>query len=181
MSKKSGEKAGSIIGSIIKFFLTGITLLIKIILRLLLFLGLWIPAVYILFGVALYFIFGFNPLDWHLEGQLYVSGLIACSLCSLVVAIRNIIVKPAKSVYKGYKKPIWKKPEDDDKEEIIISKRKKEEIDERVVEDIKKPRPNIYYSTIEENTLVHEYEDRFEIFTIVNNKARLDRVEYKNE
>lgn len=181
MSKKSGCMAGSVIGSILRFFISGIQLLIKIIMQVLFYTGLWIPAIYILFGFILYWAFGFNPLDWHLEGQLYVSGLIACTLCSLVITIRNIIVKPAKSVYKGYKKPIWTRKKSDGDEVVVVKKQTADKVDVNIAEEIQKPRPSIYYSTLEENTLIHEYDDRFEIYRIENNKARLERVEYKDE
>lgn len=176
MSKKSEGATGSVLGSILRFIFVGLQLFFKIIFRLLWFLGLWIPGVYIIFGVALHYIFGFNPLDWELEGQLYFSGLIACAVCSIVITIRNIIIKPVKSVYKGYKKPVWKKEKEQQpikKEEIKIPNK------DIAKEETEKTRPSIYYSTIEENTLIHEFEDRFEIYRIEDNKAKLERVEYK--
>ena len=41
-------------------------------------------------------------------------------------------------------------------------------------------KPRIYFSAVEEDVLVHEYSDRFEVFRVVNGKVVPDRVEYKN-
>jgi hypothetical protein len=173
MSKKQGCMAGVMLGSLIKFFLTGFWMLIKVIASLIWFFGLWLPAAYALFGLILYWVFGFNPLKLELEGQLYISGFIACCLCSIVISIRNLIVKPAKSILYGYKKPVWKKS--GRKQAPDAAKPQTDELNSFQV------RPSIYYSTLEENTLIHEYPDRFEIYRIADNKARLERVEYKNE
>ena len=67
MSKKQGCMAGVMLGSLIKFFLTGFWMLIKVIASLIWFFGLWLPAAYALFGLILYWVFGFNPLKLELE------------------------------------------------------------------------------------------------------------------
>lgn len=40
--------------------------------------------------------------------------------------------------------------------------------------------PKIYYSSLEGNTLIHEYSDRFEVFRIIDGRLLRDKVEYKN-
>lgn len=40
--------------------------------------------------------------------------------------------------------------------------------------------PKIYYSSLESNTLIHEYSDRFEVFRIIEGRLLRDKVEYKN-
>ncbi len=40
-------------------------------------------------------------------------------------------------------------------------------------------RPTIYMSAVEENTLIHEYADRFEVYRLNGGEKVLDRVEYK--
>lgn len=42
-----------------------------------------------------------------------------------------------------------------------------------------KEEPKIYLSKVESNTLIHEYEDRFEVYKMKDGKAVKDRVEYK--
>lgn len=181
MSKDSGCMSGTVIGSMVRFFLAGTQLLIKIILQLILYLGLWIPGMYVLFGVILYYTLSFNPLDLQLEGQLYFSGLAACILCSIIITVRNIIVKPISSIYRGPKTPAISAREEAEsgRDEDLNNQEKSARYGKRHSYEI--PRPSIYYSIIEEDTLIHEYEDRFEIYKVEENKARLERVEYKNE
>ena len=40
-------------------------------------------------------------------------------------------------------------------------------------------KPNVYFSKLEPELLIHEYSNRFEIFKIKNNTSVLDRIEYK--
>lgn len=175
MEKNKGCGFGLFIGSTIKFVVMSFDLVAKFFARILLFFGLWLPALYAVFGLILFWIFGFNPFDFQLEGQLYISGFVACCICSLIITIRNLIVKPTKSIIYGYKKPLWQKPKrvyiDEEKEGDISSTKKTKDFEER---------PMIYYSKLEQNTLIHEFSDRFEIYHLQNNIAHLDRVEYKN-
>lgn len=40
-------------------------------------------------------------------------------------------------------------------------------------------RPQVYFSSLQENLLVHEYSDRYELFIVTNGKPRFKGVEYK--
>lgn len=40
--------------------------------------------------------------------------------------------------------------------------------------------PKVYYSSLESNTMIHEYSDRFEVFRIIDGRLLKDKVEYKN-
>lgn len=180
MEKKDGCVTGLALGSVLRFIASVLELILRIIINLLLFFGLWLPLVYALFGLALYLGLGFNPLDWELEGQLYISGFATCILCSLIITIRNLIVKPAKQVFDGFRTPLWQRKKDKKIELVEIQKPKKT-ITNSGKNLIKKEKPIIYYSSVEPDILIHEYADRFEIFKVENNKARLESVEYKHE
>lgn len=54
---------------------------------------------------------------------------------------------------------------------------RREEYEEK---EILKERPKIYYSAREKDTLVHEYNDRFEVFRVIDGRTILDKVEYKH-
>ena len=174
MSRKSGCAAGLILGSALRLLALILEFFIRLIANLLVFFGLWVPFLYSILGLCLYFFLDFNPLDWDLEGQLYFAGLAVCLVCSGVITIRNLVLKPAKSVVKGYKEPLWKKDR-----EKKVKKDMRAYPSETLREEIEE-RPNIYYSAIEEDTLIHEYSDRFEIFRLHDNRAKLDRIEYKD-
>lgn len=179
--KKSGCLVGVAMGSALKVIAIGVLELSKLIIKLLVFFGLWLPLIYTLFGLILYYTLNFNPFELQLEGQLFISGFVACVICSVIISIRNLIIKPIKSVAKGFKTPIWTKVPIKEKEEPTKKLKTKHPIVATSLEEIEKPRPSIYYSTLEMNTLIHEYKDRFEIYRLEDNKAKLERVEYKDE
>ncbi len=168
-------------GSAIKLLALFLELIIRIVANLLVFFGLWVPFLYSFMGLMLYLFLEFNPLDWTLEGQLYVAGLAASLVCSIIITVRNLVLKPAKSVFKGFKEPLWKKEKTQKKDELRSPKTEREALQQGhpapPPNDI---RPQIYYSALEENTLIHEYPDRFEIYRLENNHARIDRIEYKD-
>ena len=153
-------------------------------------LGLWIPALYALFGVGLYLFADFNPFDLGGESILYLVGFGASVLCALIIAVRNVIVKPLKGVVEGYKNPFWKKT-DGEKEKKEKSKPAEAEVQkpaERIpnqYEEIPKQRierPKIYRSELEPDSIVHEYSDRFEVFvTLSDGREVLDKIEYKRD
>jgi hypothetical protein len=178
--KKDGCVTGLALGSVLRFIVSALELILRILINLLIFFGLWLPLVYALFGLALYLALGFNPLDWNLEGQLYISGFATCVLCSLIITVRNLIVKPAKQVFDGFKTPLWKRAKDKNIELVEITK-SKATVKQPKKKSEKEEKPSIYYSAIEPDTLIHEYSDRFEIYKIEDNKARLETVEYKYE
>ena len=107
--------------------------------------------------------------------------------------------KPAESVAEGFKKPIWKSRSDTDSEEPRPRYEKRRYYDDEddyprqksprrpVAPDDYAPEPpplaetpRIYYSAREKDTLVHEYNDRFEVFRVKDGRPVLDKVEYKN-
>lgn len=153
-------------------------------------LGLWIPALYALFGVGLYLFADFNPFDFGTESILYLVGFGASVLCALIIAVRNVIVKPLKGVVEGYKNPFWKKSDDgkEPKQKAKEVEVKAENPPDRVpyqYEEAPKPRierPKIYRSELEPDSLIHEYSDRFEVFvTLPDGREVLDKIEYKRD
>jgi hypothetical protein len=44
----------------------------------------------VLFGAALYIFFGFRPVFWDMETQLFAAGLIIWTILSVVTAVKNI-------------------------------------------------------------------------------------------
>ncbi|NLL55899.1 MAG: hypothetical protein GX242_01665 [Clostridiales bacterium] len=245
MGKRAkGCAFGLLIGTIIRTFILAIEFLARILAKILLLFGLWIPLIYAIFGVILYYMFDFNPFDFSLYSTIYLSGAAACVVACLIISIRNIVVRPARSVYEGYKHPLWergreKKIEAEQAEfaEYVIEKRgeslapseiedytskkyRKKSVDflvpnhgfmvaedsEQNISDhsynklaynvnfddntslltdsvlpapIKAEKPQVYFSKLEPELLVHEYSDRFELYRIENHRSKLDRVEYK--
>ncbi len=245
--KSEGCTSGLFIGSVLRSLTDFLLFLLRIIAKILVIFGLWVPAVYAAFGAVLYFAFSFNPFDFSLYSTIYLSGAVACIICSLIISVKNLIVKPAKSVYKGYKHPIWEKKEEEleDGEEISLKNRwetynqtkkevelnppeieafqpkkeypapeyllpnedfkqknKKEsekaritlfpdwlpkKVEEKKTEEKKtvmvsepaSEKPEVYFSKLEPDLLVHEYSDRYELYRLEGNKKIPVRIEYK--
>ncbi len=251
--KNPGNTLGVIIGSVLRSLVLFFGFFLKIIFKIFTLFGLWIPLVYALFGVLLYLAFDFNPFDFGSWGTLYLCGTIVCVIAAAVVAVRNLIVKPARSVYQGYKHPFWEKNrldaieqekefeknvgkwntvrqykkdkkfqppeiaafdendlsapiETKDKfssfllpiedfnartEEEKKAKKYSLDLDWLPKKEEKEPQktvikatpsaetPEIYFSNLEPDILVHEYTDRFELFRVAGTKTIPVGVEYK--
>lgn len=241
--EKKRPDAGTFIGTIIRSVAIVLGFIFKVIIKACTLLGLWIPIVYSLFGVALYLIFKFNPFNFDTLGTLYLCGGIACIIGSAIIAVRNLIVRPVKSIYNGYKHPLWEKAEDaeniekkeaesrwsrykkekeiekflppevpqrkktaaertvdygvflaplDDFDEVLkeeqsekisldwLPKRGKKEPEKvNIVAETPTEKPQVYFSALEPDILVHEYSDRFELYRVNGNKTIPVGVEYK--
>ncbi len=239
--KNEGCISGLFIGSILRSFTEFMFFVLRILAKILIIFGLWVPAVYAAFGAALYFAFSFNPFDFSLYSTIYLSGAVACVICSLIISVKNLIVTPAKSVYKGYKHPIWEKKEEEiSAEESMLKNRwetynqtkKESELNPPQIEPFKEKKefptpeyllpnddfkqktkkesekaritlfpdwlpkkteekktvmvseppsekPEVYFSKLEPELLVHEYSDRYELYRLEGNKKIPVRIEYK--
>lgn len=248
IKKAKGCAFGLLIGTLLRTLIVVVEFLSRLLAKVLVLFGLWIPLIYAIFGVILYYVFHFNPFDFSIYSTLYLSGAAACVVSSLIISIRNIILRPAKSVYDGYKHPLWERHRDEniEKEEEefqdYVLKKRAEKLVPEEIEDfsthkyrkkqveflppnedfapkelassvksapiydryaynvnfndnkpsftnkepmlapaIRQEKPQVYFSKLEPELLVHEYSDRFELFKIVNHRSVLDRVEYKDE
>ena len=189
----TGVALGSVFRAV--FYLIGV--IVKVLASVLVFTGLWVPALYALLGCVLYLIYHFDPLNNQgLYEYLYLSGAVVTIIIALVIFIRNLIVNPIKKAVTGddgtepwtkkrekkrLEKALEREERDAKKRETARQKEEKEEIpifDEPVYE--KREEPNIYLSKVEADTLIHEYSDRFEVYKLVDGRAIKDKVEFKN-
>lgn len=142
-----------IIGSLLRPVVLFFGFLLKIIIKVFSFFGLWIPLVYAAFGGLLYLVFDFNPFTLDVYGTLYLCGALACVVAAAIISIRNVIVRPARSIYQGYKHPFWEKRDEDadedydygrgaQKAEAVKSYKKEAELNPPEIEYFKEERPN---------------------------------------
>lgn len=124
---KAAYKGGIIVGSLLRPVIMFFGFIIKFILKLFSFFGLWIPLVYAAFGGLLYLVFDFNPFWLDVYGMLYLCGALACIVAAAVISIRNVVVKPARTIYQGYKHPFWKKYDEDEEDYAYIDNAEKAE------------------------------------------------------
>lgn len=154
--KKSKNRVGLVVGSILRSIVEFLAFFFKVVFKILTFFGLWIPLIYAAFGWILYLALDFNPFKFDTLGTLYLCGGLACVVAAAIISVRNVIVKPAKSIYNGYKHPIWKKAEEEeiDKEaeflkyaersETVKNYKKESRYNPPEIEDFRLPKENDY-------------------------------------
>jgi hypothetical protein len=151
VKRAKGCAFGLLIGTVIRTLIVVVEFLSRILAKILVLFGLWIPLIYAIFGVILYYIFHFNPFDFSLYSTLYLSGAAACIVSCLIISIRNIVIRPARSVYDGYKHPLWERnreknieQEDAEFAEYVVKKKSEtlapEEIDDFSTKKYRKKR-----------------------------------------
>jgi hypothetical protein len=158
--------------------------------------GLVPMLLYALFGLILYWGWGFTPFVKSQNANLFWIGFGLTAACAAIVTVKRFIIKPAKHIIQGYKNPVWQRNEDTDEEdgdegyeyeeESRPPKKKKQKNtyvkkDEKPAREKKKKRranieeeddgdapekPKIYKSAREKDTVIHEYHDRFEVFKL---------------
>lgn len=142
LKKAKGCAFGLAIGTLIKAVTVAVNFSARVLSKLLVLFGLWIPLVYALFGVLLHFAFNFNPLDFSLYSSLYLSGAAACVVCCVIISVRNIIVRPARSVFDGYKHPLWEKrreekiAQEEDEYQSYLSEKRPETLSPPDIDDL---------------------------------------------
>lgn len=156
-----------------------VNVIITIIARIMLLLGLWVPFFYIVISIIIMLSFKTNILSMTGYNYLYIIGLILCIIISIIITIRNLLLKPIKELINYRKvqleydkrraeareKKLYEKnpkryfatkgklPDEDS--EYYNKKGKVTNIDEL---------PKIYRSEINNDIIIHEYKDKFEVF-----------------
>lgn len=133
MVNAKGCAAGLLLGSVLRAVVAVLFGIAKAIAAVLWYTGLWVPALYALFGGVLYLVWKFNPFSGGLYETLYLVGFALCVVIFVIILLRNAVVRPFKSVAEGFRNPVWKKKEDEgkkkekEKEEIPEWEKKREE------------------------------------------------------
>ncbi|MFA6865919.1 MAG: hypothetical protein WCR54_00200 [Clostridia bacterium] len=141
LKKTKGCAFGLFAGTILKTVVLVFNAIIHVFAKILVFLGLWIPFVYALFGLTLKIFFGFDPFDFSLYSTLYLSGGLACIICSLLIGIRNLILRPSKSIFEGFKHPLWEKNRDEniekdkEKSKLYLTKKERKKLSPPEIDD----------------------------------------------
>ena len=104
--------------------------LLRLLLKILITFGLWLPGLYAVLGLILYKGVHFDPFDFSVYSVVYLSGGVACVVCAVIITLRNVIVNPVKSVIdkkRDKKNDAWAEEEARAREEAEKEKQKKEE------------------------------------------------------
>ena len=231
-----GRKKNNTFYDIVKTILQGLWAILKgllrLILKILVTFGLWLPGLYAVLGVILYYGLNFDPFDFSVYSIIYLSGAFACVICAAIISVRNIVVNPVRNAFNRkrnaeyeelqdgefvvesqaeerrqteeeerfypLKKPVDPPahpmflPDEEEKNEEREEKHsassllfdwyptKEEKKDEPTVRSVpKKEIPEVYFSRLNPNILVHEYSDRFELYKVKGDVTEYVGVEYK--
>ena len=103
---RKSNSFGDILGAIAGGFAAILKGLVRLILKILVTFGLWLPALYALLGVILHLGAGFDPFGFDVYSIIYLSGAVACVVCAVIISVRNIFVMPVRSAVKRRREKI---------------------------------------------------------------------------
>lgn len=158
----------SVILKILKFVLD---IVVKIVARILRITGLHVPLLYGIYILVLYAIYGFDLSAPSVETTLFYIGLATSFVCCAVIFAKNIS-KPFAFLSRKTVKVHYENDNRNERRNIP----KRQIYHERAVE-----KPDIYWSRLYPDILVHEYHDRFKLYKRINGEMRLVKIEYKDE
>lgn len=184
--------------------------LLKLIIKVIVTLGLWVPILYALFGVILHYTLGFEPFDFSTFSTFYIVGGIVCIVIVVIISAYNVLINPLKRALGKKKKDVEKETnvtkelqppltEEKKKRGLLYKEKKKEKAplkrqetdykdaqsldwiptQEREKSTSGSEKPDIYFSVLKPDILVHEYHDRFELYRVDGNKLLFIGTEYK--
>jgi len=88
----------------IKLFFGFLKKLIQVLSSLIVYLGLYVPLFYMLFGVILLLTTDFTLGGGGTEQILFFVGLGLCCIVSIIIMVRNFLVKPFSSIFAAFRK-----------------------------------------------------------------------------
>lgn len=165
--------------TLLKGLIKLVNVIITIIARIMLLLGLWVPFFYIVISIIIMLSFKTNILSMTGYNYLYIIGLILCIIISVIITIRNLLLKPIKELINYRKVQLeYDKRKAEAREKRLYEKNPKRYFatkgklpDEDSEYYNKKGKitnidelPKIYRSEINNEIIIHEYKDKFEVF-----------------
>lgn len=121
--------------------------------------GLYIPLAYLIYGAVLYFVFDFGLFVGGVDGRLYIFGFVLCLVCSVIITVRSLIVKPLERYFGG----------------DVIEYAKKG-VGGRTPEA-----PTIYKSKVNPGVIVYEYANRYDLYEKRGDGLVLVKTEWKKK
>lgn len=166
--------------TLLKGLIKLVNVIITIIARIMLLLGLWVPFIYIVISVILMLAFKTNILNMKGYNYLYIIGLLLCIVISVIITIRNLLLKPIKELINYRKVQLeYDKRKEEAREKRLYEKNPKRYFatkgklpdEDSEYYNGKKGKitnidelPKIYRSEINNDIIIHEYKEKFEVF-----------------
>lgn len=153
-------------GKVLSSLITGLLFVIKILWwvlkslvhvlgEIIVFFGLYVPGLYLLFGATLSKFAGFDMSAVGTNRTLFFWGLFLCLVCSVIITIRKLIIAPFKTVFGNFKSKTKNR---------IEKSRPHYDTPQQPRRMEQGKIPLIYQSRTYPEITVHEYHDRFELF-----------------
>lgn len=140
--------------AVYKFLEAVLTLAVKIII----YLGLYIPLIHIACGGIMSLIFDFKLFDGSLYSSLYIVGFVLSIIASIILSIRSGISK------------------------LLRYRESKNVIEYHGSKSRKAPEaPKIYKSRVNKGMIVYEYENRFDLYEDTGDRLLYAGTEYKKK
>ncbi|MGN1096746.1 MAG: hypothetical protein ACI4QU_02805 [Christensenellales bacterium] len=139
---KGGCVLGFVASKVFSVIWSVLELVVSFIAKIAVYFGLYLPIINLILGGVLYLVYDFNPFGGGIDGNLYVFGLSLSLVGSVIITIRNLIIKPIQKYF----------------------------IDGKVIEYTGKIRrgapeaPKIYKSRVNPGITVYEYENRYDLY-----------------
>jgi hypothetical protein len=89
---------GVVFATVFKLIFYVVSTAIKLIANILVFFGLYIPFFYLIYGEMLLLFTDFVLVPYTSDLGLYIFGLVLSCFCSVIISVKNLIVKPIKAV-----------------------------------------------------------------------------------
>ena len=149
---------GAALPNAIKAITSALEAVVTFILKLIVYLGLYIPLAYLLYGGIIWLTLDVELFDLSVNSSLYLVGLGLSILASIVLTIRSgigriIKMKESKSVVQYQGKKSRSAPE----------------------------APKIYHSRVNRGIIVYEYENRFDLYEKDGGRLVFVGTEYKSK
>ncbi len=120
--------------------------------------GLYVPIAYLIYGAVLYFIFDFRLFVPTTDGSLYTAGFCITLICSVIIAYKNIILRPYRKYFA--------------KQDVI-------EYDTSNAGKNAPEAPKIYKSKVNPDVIVYEYYNRYDLYEEHGDGLKQVATEYK--
>ena len=159
MIKGAGIGAGIV--AVLTIFWKVIKVIVEIVAKVIFFLGLWVPLLYLGYGGILKLIYkGFYLFSADTNSIIYLLVFRLTIVMSIIITIKNLIYRPFKKIF-GRKKDVIEYKGDKLKNDTPEA-------------------PKIYKSRVNEGVIVYEYKNRYDLYEEREDKLVLVATEFKD-
>ena len=139
-----------------------IKVIAEIIAKVLYYLGIWVPLLYLAYGGILKLIFkNFYLFSADTNSVIYLIGFVLTIFISIIITVKNLIFKPFRKLFKK-------------KKDVV-------EYNEDNLKSGTPEAPKIYRSRVNEGIIVYEYSNRYDLYEQKEDKLVLVSTEFKKK